>query len=240
MRNREMASMLEGVLLIPGEMKSKYTKTAAAGFTLVELLVTVTILVALAGFTLSMVKRGVIQSKLTASLSQVRAMGPLVHVYSQDHGGRLPVWKDGDVYWWAKIADPEEYDPESLFKSPNDPAFDRNRLDKTISYGWNTAVIDPSTSPEGEEQSAAKMMMGFSQPEKTLILADGAKGGGFGMIEPGGPVPDPERYAGKVAALMLDGSARIMNATQDFQSDSEWFKPEMESSGSEGISHDIF
>ena len=37
-----------------------------------------------------------------------------------------------------------------------------------------------------EEPSGQKMMLNFSKPEKTLVLADGAKQGGFGLIEPGG------------------------------------------------------
>src|SRR6478672_810930 len=64
--------MMEGRLLVPDEMKSKHTRTTARGFTLVELLVTITIIAALAGFTLVMLKRGGVQSKLTASLSRVR------------------------------------------------------------------------------------------------------------------------------------------------------------------------
>ena len=35
---------------------------------------------------------------------------------------------------------------------------------------------------------------------------------------------DPERYEGSVAALMLDGSERIMNANTEFESDSKWFE----------------
>ena len=77
-----------------------------------------------------------------------------------------------------------------------------------------------------EEPSGQKMMLNFSKPEKTLVLADGAKQGGFGLIEPGGPLPDPDRYEGKIAALMLDGSARIMDAGLDFKPDSAWFTPE--------------
>jgi prepilin-type N-terminal cleavage/methylation domain-containing protein len=220
-------------LLILNQMKSKHAVTKARGFTLVELLVTITIVAVLAGFTLTMLNRGGVQSKLTGSLSRVRTLGPMVYLYSQDNGGRLPVWKDEDTYWWAKIADPSQFDPEGLFKSPNDRAFDRTRVAATISYGWNATVMGHSTSSsEYDEQAGPKTMANFSQPEKTLVLADGAKNGGFGRIEPGGPLPDPERYDGKVAALLLDGSARILNANQDFKVDSPWFAPEETSSES--------
>ncbi len=150
----------------------------------------------------------------------------MVHGYVQDNGGLLPVWKNGDSYWWAQIADVDSLDPESVFKSPGHREFDRDRVDATISYGWNAVVVGRSVgtgSGDGPEESGERRMASFTRPDKVLVLADGAKENGFGLIEPGGPLPDTERYDGKVAALMLDGSARIMNAKLDFRSDSEWF-----------------
>ena len=41
-------------------------------------------------------------------------------------------------------------------------------------------------------------------------------------------LPDEERYGGKAAGLMLDGSSRQMIIETDFRRDSIWFKTDEE------------
>lgn len=205
-------------------MKQTSRNGLGRGFTLVELMVTITIVAVLAALSFSMVKRTMQRSKLTASVSKVKDLGTFVHSYVADHGGRLPVWKDGEVYWWEQLADEDEYDMEMLYRSPAHQGFRADDLEGTISYGWNAAVVGKSGAAGEAEDAGPRRLVSFRRPGKVLVLADGARERGFGLIEAGGPVPDPERYAGKAAGLLLDGSARTFDALEDFKADSEWLR----------------
>ncbi|MEM1085695.1 MAG: type II secretion system protein [Verrucomicrobiota bacterium] len=206
-------------------MKANHETLSGRGFTLVELMVTIVIIVVLAGLSISMVSRIKTKTNLAASVQRVRDLGPMLHAYSQDEAGRLPVWQANDEYWWEMIANPDDYDPERIFRSPGHREFDPQRVDATISYGWNVSVMGRFTESTENEPVGQRRMAQFRRPNQVLVLADGAKENGFGLIEPNGALPDPERYKGEVAALMLDGTARIMDATTDFAEDSEWFQP---------------
>ena len=195
-----------------------------SGFTLVELLVVIAIMAVLGALAFGVAARVKTKAKLSTSVQRVRDLGPLLMGYTQDNHGRLPVWKDGEVYWWQELVDTEEYDPADFFKSPGHREFDSDRVEATISYGWNVRVLGRGTSDEDGETTTPRRMVQFRRPASTLVLADGAKKDGYGMIEPGGPLPDPERYGGEVAGLMLDGSARVFDAVDDFKTDSEVFQ----------------
>jgi len=205
-------------------MKTYCKRKSDRGFTLIELLIAITIMAALAASSLAIAQKAMTNTKLASSVSRARDIGPLIYSYSQDMAGRLPVWKEDESYWWEMIADQEEYDPEHLFKSPGHREFDPKKIQATISYGWNATVMGKSIDEADDSLAGQRRMTDFNRPSKVLVLADGAKDGGFGLIEPAGPLPDPDRYNGKVAALLLDGSARILNAKQDFGADSEWFE----------------
>lgn len=207
-------------------MKKTQTNLASKrqGFTLVELMIAIVIIAVLGALSFSMAQKVKTKANLTASLQRVRDLGPILMTYSQDQNGRIPVWKSGDTYWWQELADPEEYDPEQFFKSPGHKEFDADRVEATISYGWNVSVLGRGAGEDDVETGEPRRMVNFRRPSSVLVLADGAKNDGYGMIESGGPLPDPERYDGKVAGLMLDGSARVFNAEKDFTADSEWFQ----------------
>ena len=207
-------------------MKTKMIRPSGVcprGFTLVELLVTVAILAVLAGVALSLGNRAVVTARLSTSVSKVRDLGTLVLSHAQEHGDRLPVWQDGEDYWWKQIAADAESDPEPLFKSPAHNEFDRDRLDATISYGWNAVVVGRSVNADDFGDTGQRRVSEFARPSRILVLVDGSRENGYGIVEPGGALPDPERYGGRVAALMLDGTGVILNAGADFKADSKWF-----------------
>ena len=195
-----------------------------SGFTLIELMIVVAIMAVLGALAFGVASRVKTKAKLSTSVQRVRDLGPMLMAYSQDNQGRLPVWRDGEVYWWQELVDTEEYDPADFFKSPGHREFDPDRVEATISYGWNVRVLGRGTSDDDVETATPKRMVNFRRPASTLVLADGARKDGYGMIEPGGPLPDPERYGGEVAGLMLDGSARVFDAVDDFKVDSEVFQ----------------
>ena len=194
------------------------------GFTLVELMVVIVIVAVLGTLSFGVAQRVKTKAALTASLQRARDLGPLLFVYAEENKGRLPVWKDGETYWWEALADPDEYEPERIFRSPGHREFDPDRVEATISYGWNATVMGYGPDAEGGEGTAPKRMVNFRRPGTVLVLTDGAKVDGYGLIEPGGALPDPERYDGKVAGLMLDGSAQVLDAEKDFKADSKWFR----------------
>ena len=198
--------------------------TVARGFTLVELMVGIVIVAVLAALSFGISQRVKTKANLAASVQRARDLGPVLMNYTQDQNGRLPMWKDGETYWWQELVDTEIYDPEDFFRSPGHREFDRDRIEATISYGWNSSVLDRQEDAEGDEVATPKRMVHFRRPGSTLVLADGAKEDGYGLIEPGGPLPDPERYDGKVAGLMLDGSARVFDAESELGADSKWFQ----------------
>lgn len=65
-------------------------RNARAGFSLVELLVVISIISLLIAMLLPSLKRARDQSRLTICLSNIRGQGAAVLIYAQDHGGNLP------------------------------------------------------------------------------------------------------------------------------------------------------
>lgn len=193
-----------------------------------ELMVTIAIIVALAALIFSLTQGAMAKSRLSASVNKVRDLGVRVQAYTQDNSGQLPVWKDQsqDLYWWGMlIQDPQNPSQLQIFRSPGHKEFDPNPSAPNLSYGWNARVVGRYETAEGED--GPKRMVNFREPSRILVLADGARIGGNALIEPN-LLPDPERYAGKAAALMLDGSARAMVIQSDLNPNSIWFKTEAE------------
>jgi prepilin-type N-terminal cleavage/methylation domain-containing protein len=209
-------------------MKNPKIGKRAGGFTLVELMVTIAIIVALAGLVFSLARGAQAKSRLAASVNKVRNLGVRIQAYTQDNSGQLPVWKDQsqDLYWWGMlVVDPRNPNQLELFRSPAHKEFSSNVSAPNLSYGWNARVVGRYETAEGEE--GPKRMVNFREPSRIMVLADGAKTGGNALIDQT-ILPDPERYAGKAAALMLDGTARAMDVASDLQAGSIWFMTEEE------------
>lgn len=199
-------------------------RSKARGFTLVELLVGIVIIAVLAGLSFGISQRVKTKANLSASVQRARDLGPLLMAYTQDQNGTLPVWKDGENYWWEELVDTDLHDPEPYFRSPGHREFDPKRIEATISYGWNGSVLGREFDPGNADETGRKRMVNFKRPASVLVLADGAKEDGFGLIAPDGPLPDPERYDGKAAGMMLDGSGRVFDIKEELGADSRWFE----------------
>jgi hypothetical protein len=175
-----------------------------------------------------MTKGALAKSRLSGSINKVRDLGVRIQAYTQDNAGQLPVWKDNsqNLYWWGMlVSDPLNKSQLEIFKSPGDKYFNIDKVEATISYGWNARVCGRSESAEGGE--GPKRMVNFRDPSRILVLADGPKQNGFGLLDLN-KLPDPDRYNGKVAGLMLDGSGKQLTIESDFKQNSFWFQTEEE------------
>lgn len=209
-------------------MKKPRIGTRTKGFTLVELLVVIAIIAALAGMVFALTKGALAKSRLAGSVNKVRDLGVRIRAFTDDNAGQLPVWKDQsqDLYWWGNLVDDvRDKSKLEIFKSPGDKYFNVDKIESTISYGWNARVCGRYETAEGDE--GPKRLVSFREPSRILVLADGAKDNGFGLLDEN-KLPDPDRYNGKVAALMLDGSGKTLLIESDFKQNSFWFQTEEE------------
>ena len=198
----------------------------APGFSLVELLVAITILIVLAALAAFGFSKWSQRAKAVAGISRVRDLGVTVMSYAMDKG-ELPVWHDYNQgkYWWQLLADFESSNDPDRFKNNAHLGFDRENPAQTLSFGWNYPVIGRHKGDGGFRSDHVLRLSNFLEPGETLVLADGPAQNCWGYIDGYQNKPDPERYDGKAAALFLDGSARMLDTPKDFLADSRWFKP---------------
>ncbi|MCW1923826.1 type II secretion system GspH family protein [Luteolibacter arcticus] len=208
--------------------KPKFGKRAG-GFTLVELMVCIVIVIALAAMVFALTKNAMAKSRLAASSTRVRDLGVRVQAYTQDNAGQLPVWKDSsqDLYWWGMLVkDPRNESELEIFHSPGHDEFSPAPSNPNLSYGWNARVVGRTESAEGDD--GPKRMANFKEPARILVLADGPAKNGNAILDDSS-LPDPERYNGKAAGLLLDGSARQLEIERDFKGgQSVWLMTEEE------------
>lgn len=208
--------------------KPKFGKKAG-GFTLVELMVCIVIVICLAAMVFALTRNAMAKSKLSASTTKVRDLGVRIQAYTQDNAGKLPVWKDSsqDLFWWGTLMKDVRNESEmEMFHSPGHDAFDPSPSNPNISYAWNGRVCGMSEASEGDD--GPKRMANFKEPARILVLADGPDKNGQALLDEGNS-PDMKRYGGKAAALLLDGSARSLDIEPEFKRGSSvWLMTEEE------------
>lgn len=208
-------------------MKASQLSKFRRGFTLIELLVTVVLIIVLAGLVFALSQSALSKSRLSASVTKVRDLGVRVRTYTDDHAGVLPVWKSEseNLYWWGHLVeDPRNESQLDIFKSPGHKEFDVKKIEANISYGWNAGVVGRTDSGTPGSSDGPKRMASFSDASRVLVLADSAKTNSFGLLDPQSTMPDPERYDGKAAGLLLDGSGRAFSIEGDLKPTSVWFR----------------
>lgn len=209
------------------DMKKPGIAKRAGGFTLVELMVAIVIIAVLAGLVFGLAKSALAKSRLTSSVQKARDLGVRVEGYTQDNAGILPVWRDSsqDLYWWGMLVkDPKNESEVQIFKSPGDGDFDAKKIESTVSYGWNARVVGRNEDDSGGEGPKRKVI--FKNPSAILVLAD-TKSGNMGLLDQNA-LPDPKRYNGKAAGVMLDGSGITLDVETAFKGDSKYFWTEEE------------
>ncbi|MDP3849366.1 MAG: type II secretion system protein [Luteolibacter sp.] len=203
-----------------------HTHFRIRGFTLVELLVAITLVIVLAALSFLGLSKWKSKAGAATSMIRVKSIGMLVMTYATEKG-ELPVWHDYNrgMYWWQLLIEDQEKPDLEQFHSPAHREFDEKNMANTISYGWNYPVIGRHKGDGGYRGDHVLRLSNFDYPEDTLVLADGPRDYCWGFIDPWNNKPDPERYEGKAAALFLDGAVRMLDTPREFTATSKWFKP---------------
>ncbi len=130
-------------------------KTSRRGFTLVELMVAIIIVAALAAIAVPIVRKGIAKSHEATCLSNLRQIGLGLEAYLQDNSQRMPVWdtsrpsKESDTPVIETGLEPYLGEDASVFECPADR--EQFRLTGS-SYSWNSLLND---------QPVAKLELAF-------------------------------------------------------------------------------
>jgi prepilin-type processing-associated H-X9-DG protein len=214
-------------------MKSIQNKTSS-GFTLVELLVTITIIITLAALSLmgfSKIREG---SRRAMSLGQLRQLGIGMTTFAAENNGYLPMSRRGGTYWPTLI---HPYLSSEVFlrpgsknlpASPSQPEGYFGGVSALTATGlpirWNYIInggganlpFYEAPGSEGNSDNArgyARSYASLQQPEKTVFMAEG-KEGNWWFNNAGAITNSPRIYRwknGTSNVLFGDGSTRNLN-----------------------------
>ncbi len=130
---------------------------ATAGFTLLELLVCVTIIAILVALSGVGVQQAVISSKRAACASNLRQIGVALKLYSTDHDGWLPQTTHSTLGADSWIYSLETYldSFDAVRICPADPKGDERLANRGTSYTLNSFVFVPKRDPFGQPVGVA-------------------------------------------------------------------------------------
>ena len=141
------------------------------GFTLVELLVVLSIVAILVALMLPTVKRAREASRQVACLSQLHHIGMTMVMYGGDYEGLLP--RGNNVIWFKAFL---AYLPGSTnhIETYRCPAYPGS--DQLICYVVNAWTFDGTADDVGYEINDPTPLDGFDRPSRTLYIADNEDG----------------------------------------------------------------
>lgn len=144
----------------------------AGGFTLVEVMVVVTIMVVLGLLVTTGVRRAMDNAKASACMGNLRNIGLAMRQYADDHHGKFPETTHSTALEYAWIFALEDYlgEFEETRTCPADPKR-RERIEaKGTSYVLNSFLFVPQVDPFGEPMGAQlNRLSAIPQPERTLM-----------------------------------------------------------------------
>lgn len=212
-------------------------------FTLVEILVVVSIIAVIALLSLSMIRKGLDAARTSASITNLKNLHSGIMTYAADHGMQLPVnwWSSTpefpvgsrDLYWYkamAKYLYPDVYErAPSYYGSPlliRDTGYKdtplvspnaENRNDSYISvssYGYNFK-FDITNRPYTylSRYDNSRTCMFADNSGRTHVLGPGPPGHAR-VINPRNGASGRFKADGKAAAIYLDGHAETLSAVQ--------------------------
>ncbi len=215
------------------------------GFTLVELLVTIAIMVILAAILFPVFARAREKARQTSCLSNMRQIGIAWLCYLQDYDERGLNWRvpgsgawNPNWYFWSDTLMPYIKNDQILVCPANDlqpaPLLPRERAGQTIisdyalfCWGGGTGTRDdPFYQGLDENMSLAQV----SKPSELVMLTEGWTASGPTSIEQGkgctgwGECTD-NRHSGGACYSFVDGHSKWMRhdeANKALQSDQAW------------------
>lgn len=127
-------------------------KRRVPGFTLVELLVVITIIAALAGLAVVVSQSVIVRAKQAKCASNLRNVGVALYLHAGDHNGYFPETSHTaslDMAWIAALQDYlGDYDETRI--SPGDPRAEERRRAGGTSYILNSFIFVPEVGPWGD------------------------------------------------------------------------------------------
>lgn len=142
------------------------------GFTLVELLVVMVIVLVLASVSVVAVKRGLTASKQAGCASNLRNIGIGLRVFADDHQGKLPeTTHGGDLdSSWIYTLEPYLGNFDRTRICPADPKGGERLRERGTSYVLNSFIFVPRTDPFGDPIGPALNRVNrIPEPERTPL-----------------------------------------------------------------------
>lgn len=169
-------------------MRNNRIKGNRRGFTLVELLVTIVIIAALAGIAFAVANRVKDSAKSAATLGNLRQIGSGAAGWMSDNGNFFPpCWDntEGRNRSFAQVLDPYLHNTEafrdenSLFIGPNKRLPVKiNEYSHPITFSTNRSVCRDITSPTSRIQVKLVHATQVKRPADVILMADGCQNPG--------------------------------------------------------------
>jgi prepilin-type processing-associated H-X9-DG protein len=210
------------------------TRPSFKGFTLVELLVVVTIIIVLAALSIMSISKIRDGSRRAASIGNLRQLGIGMTTFIAENNGYLPMSRHGGTYWPTRI---HPYLGSSVFLRPGSKDLPASptvpdgyfggvsavtaeglplRWNYIINGGGANLPFYEAPGSEGNPDNARGYARSFSSiqaPHRTVFMAEG-KEGNWWFNNVGAVVDSPRIYRwknGSSNVLFADGSTRNLN-----------------------------
>lgn len=168
----------------PIAISTRHQHGCRSGFTLVELLITIVIIAALAALSMSVLRRSIQKANTLQCASKMKNLGTAIVLFSQDHQGQFPrsfhsAGACGEPGWAISIApylgasqSDIDHSWDTVFNSQFRSPSDKSKDIYVYSYALN---VHFELDPDGDDyQGAPKTWRRFEQvpaPEITILLA---------------------------------------------------------------------
>lgn len=159
-------------------MKPSYTTDTATmvqtkGFTLIELMTVIAIVVLLMAMSLPIMRRMQVSARRVKCMTNMRQIGQAVILYAEDHGDSLPRTRHtaGATESWIFTLAPYLGEMDSIRVSPADPQAAERLRRRSTSYILNDIVVDPLVDPFGNPLPGGYGRLGLITAPTTTLLA---------------------------------------------------------------------
>jgi prepilin-type N-terminal cleavage/methylation domain-containing protein/prepilin-type processing-associated H-X9-DG protein len=201
------------------------SRAGPRGFTLMELLVVMAILVMLAGLLFPVLAQVREQARRTTCLSNLHQLGLAQLLYLQDWDDRFPHWNfpgpprpepSGAFTFWTEFFRPYVRDA-AIFHDPGTrdagrPPGEERLADYTLAT-WGSGGRGTPESPYWRWAGLATTLPNVVRPTETISLIDGWTTDGWTGV-------DLRRHRGGMNAGFVDGHARWLPAVEFWRLDS--------------------